>query len=365
MTTPTIQTRLALPDVLRGIAILAMVIAHADPFLPTAPRAVGFVVGLISSLAAPLFALVMGMSAQLVWDASRSSKGRVFWRQGIKGVALIALGLWMMTWGSWVAIVLQYLGVVLLIGVPLLLLPRVLRLPLAAVLFVATPLLNEFLRARSTALVSQPGFDGSVPAVVAQQYFYDVVGGGAYYWPAELIAFFLIGSVLVGLRLPRSQALVALVAAAAFFVPIQLLLATDAYPAPSWIDIGRDITVVAFAYASATLALEVRQLTWLTNAIRDIGRVALTLYVVHVLFIAAYADNHIRTTGMSRPMDDVWWAWALTVIVIPLWGMLWWRTVGVGPVEWLLNLLEGRPKHPRHAIRAARAQALVTSQTSD
>lgn len=355
------SARLALPDILRGIAILAMVIAHAQPFLPQTPRPVMFVVGLISSMAAPLFALVMGMSAQLVWDFSRSSKARVFWRQGVKAVALIVLGIWMMTWGSWVAIVLQYLGVVLLIGVPLLLLPRITRLPLAVVLFAITPLVFQLLRGRTMELITQPGFDSGAPGTVGQRYAYDFLGSGSSYWPAELLAFFLVGSVLVGMHLTRSNAIVVLVAASALFLPIQLLLATDAYPAPSWVDIGRDITVVAFAYAVSTLVAEWRPLEWLISAVRDIGRVSLTIYLVHILFIAAYFDGHVPQFGYGRPIENVWWAWAVTVIAIPLWGMLWWRTVGVGPVEWLLNVLEARPRHPRHAIRAERASTAPTT----
>lgn len=369
MTTHANSARVALPDVLRGIAILAMVIAHAEPFLPNAPKIVEFAVGLISSLAAPLFALVMGMSAQLVWERSAGRMGRMLWRQGIKAAALIALGLWMNTWGSWVAIVLQYLGIVLLIGVPLLLLPRVTRLPIAAVLFAVAPLVFQFLRGRTLELFSQPDFDGSAPMTVVQQYVNDLFGGGSYYWPPELIAFFLVGSFLVHVRVTRAHAIVVLISATALFVPVQLLLGTGAYPTPSWVDMGRDVAVVAFAYAVTSLIVAVHPLAWLTNAVRDIGRVSLTLYLVHVLFLAAYSDNLLRLEGYSRPFETVWWGWAVTVIVIPLWGMLWWRTVGVGPVEWALNLLEGRPKHPRHAIRSARTERVerlaATAPTSE
>ncbi|HYJ49770.1 MAG TPA: hypothetical protein VEX12_07620, partial [Microbacterium sp.] len=43
--------RLVVPDVLRGVAILAMLIAHAMPLLMITARPVRFVVGNISDLA--------------------------------------------------------------------------------------------------------------------------------------------------------------------------------------------------------------------------------------------------------------------------------------------------------------------------
>ncbi len=340
MGTPN-PNRLALPDILRGVAIIAMVIAHAEPFLPNSPAAVHTVTSLVSSLAAPLFALVMGMSAQLVWDAPRAHAGRVLWRQGVKAAALFALGFWMTTWGSWVAIVLQYLGLVLLIGVPLLLLPRLLRLIVALVGFVVTPPLHSFLaQVRYDIMTDSPGMTANAwqPQVLA------VLGGGSYYWVTELIGFFLIGSLLVRIGLGLTSASSVLVAASVLFIPVELVLAQQGYPTPTWLDICRDIAVVALVVAVAHLMLTRQPLDWLTDAIRDIGRVSLSIYVVHVLFIATYAQWHISAMGTARPSHMIWWAWTLTVIGIPLLGMLWWRFVGTGPIEWVLRMLEGRSK---------------------
>ena len=46
----------------------------------------------------------------------------MLFQQVVRGLLLIALGLWMTEWGSWVAIVLSHLGVLLIVGAPLLLL---------------------------------------------------------------------------------------------------------------------------------------------------------------------------------------------------------------------------------------------------
>ena len=59
--------RIVVIDALRGIALLGMLVAHANPLLPPGvPRPVGFVMGQFNDIASPLFALAMGISAQLL-----------------------------------------------------------------------------------------------------------------------------------------------------------------------------------------------------------------------------------------------------------------------------------------------------------
>ncbi|CAN7415970.1 heparan-alpha-glucosaminide N-acetyltransferase domain-containing protein [Microbacterium maritypicum] len=91
--------RLLVPDALRGFAIVAMLIAHAAPFVPNAPWAVQFITANFSSVASPLFALVMGMSAELVWRRG-GPVGVTLLQQTLRGLFLIVLGVWMATWGS-------------------------------------------------------------------------------------------------------------------------------------------------------------------------------------------------------------------------------------------------------------------------
>ena len=84
---PRSTERLVVPDVLRGVAILAMLIAHAMPLLMITARPVRFVVGNISDLASPLFALVMGISAQIVVQrTSPTTRWRMLLQQAIRGL---------------------------------------------------------------------------------------------------------------------------------------------------------------------------------------------------------------------------------------------------------------------------------------
>lgn len=335
--------RLVVPDVLRGVAIVAMLIAHAVPMLPDAPRALSFVMGNINSLASPLFALVMGISAQIVWNRN-GGVGRTMLQQSLRGVALIALGVWMMTWGSWVAVVLQYLGLLLIIGVPLLLLGTRALIIVTAVIVVASQPILEW--ARSAAWIyMQP-----VPVIEVANW----VALGPSYRLINLLPFFLLGAILLrrGIRRDRVLWTMAVIAPIAYLISMVggRFLVADVRSG-DYLDTLRDVGLVFATYVVVVLVAEMRRAraTRIRDAVfaplRAWGQVALSLYLLHVGIIAwwAHAFN-------GRPQQNSLIGW-LAVVVLPLIiGWLWWRFVGPGPVEWVLRWVTGRPKK-RHARR--------------
>ncbi len=335
--------RLVVPDVLRGVAIVAMLIAHAVPMLPDAPRALSFVMGNINSLASPLFALVMGISAQIVWNRN-GGVGRTMLQQSLRGVALIALGVWMMTWGSWVAVVLQYLGLLLIIGVPLLLLGTRALIIVTAVIVVASQPILEW--ARSAAWIyMQP-----VPVIEVANW----VALGPSYRLINLLPFFLLGAILLrsGIRRDRVLWTMAVIAPIAYLISMVggRFLVADVRSG-DYLDTLRDVGLVFATYVVVVLVAEMRRAraTRIRDAVfaplRAWGQVALSLYLLHVGIIAwwAHAFN-------GRPQQNSLIGW-LAVVVLPLIiGWLWWRFVGPGPVEWVLGWVTGRPKK-RHARR--------------
>lgn len=335
--------RLVVPDVLRGVAIVAMLIAHAVPMLPDAPRALSFVMGNINSLASPLFALVMGISAQIVWNRN-GGVGRTMLQQSLRGVALIALGVWMMTWGSWVAVVLQYLGLLLIIGVPLLLLGTRALIIVTAVIVVASQPILEW--ARSAAWIyMQP-----VPVIEVANW----VALGPSYRLINLLPFFLLGAILLrrGIRRDRVLWTMAVIAPIAYLISMVggRFLVADVRSG-DYLDTLRDVGLVFATYVVVVLVAEMRRAraTRIRDAVfaplRAWGQVALSLYLLHVGIIAwwAHAFN-------GRPEQNSLIGW-LAVVVLPLIiGWLWWRFVGPGPVEWVLGWVTGRPKK-RHARR--------------
>ena len=89
--------RLPALDVLRGSAILCMLIAHGMPFLwPTGvSRPLEVVLGAINAVASPLFGLAMGSAAALVWarPAMSGAWPRRVLTDIVRGVVLFALGM--------------------------------------------------------------------------------------------------------------------------------------------------------------------------------------------------------------------------------------------------------------------------------
>ena len=137
------RDRYLVPDVARGVAILAMLIAHAGPLMVDQPFATAFLQGQLNDLASPLFAVTMGAAAAIVLAKAGTGAGArltVIGQNAIRGVILVLLGLLLSTWGSWIAVVLSFLGIVLAIGTPLVLLrSRALIAVLAVVLVLSAP----------------------------------------------------------------------------------------------------------------------------------------------------------------------------------------------------------------------------------
>ena len=328
--------RLIVPDVLRGIAILAMLIAHANPLLPQLPGALRFVISNVNDLASPLFALVMGISAQLVWNTSRRVSATLL-QQVLRGIVLIALGLWMLTWGSWVVIVLPALGVLLIVGAPLLLLgSRALAVVLAIVVVVGAPL-NELARGQIAQILSSN--------IVVQQLADWTVLGHSYRL-TNLLPFFLLGALLLRSGLRRDRTMWIMLAVAPFAYAVRPVLEKGLHqPAAvsgSYPDTLHDVGLVFVAYAAIVLLAELPRrgavLDGVFAPLRIWGQLALSLYLLHVWIVSLWARS-IGWPAVNMPL-----AWA-SVVLLPLAvAWLWWRFVGTGPVEWLMGAVSGRPK---------------------
>lgn len=333
--------RLVVPDILRGIAIIAMLVAHAAPFIPNVPLLVKLPVSQLNDLASPLFALVMGMSAQLVWDRGRTVR-RTLLEQGIRAAILIVLGVWMAVWGSWVAVILAYLGVLLIVGVPILLLRTRTVLAIAAVVLLLSQPLVAATRS-SVWLLSQPPVIRELAAWVLT---------GPSYRLVNLLPFFLVGAVLIrhGLRRDWLLWVFAVVAPIAY---VTALVAERLLTIPTlsgdYSDTLHDVGLVFAVYVLVVLAASVQkegaQRFWqvVFEPVRACGQVALSLYLLHVGLIAVWSNVH------GRPAENVFAGWLVIVPGVILAGWLWWRFVGTGPVEWVMGLLTGRRKSLRRA----------------
>lgn len=328
------MSRLLVPDALRGFAIVAMLIAHAAPFVPNAPWAVQFVTANFSSVASPLFALVMGMSAELVWRRG-GAVGVTLLQQTLRGLFLIVLGVWMATWGSWLAVILSYLGLLIIIGAPLLLLRSSVVIAATAVLVLASQPLLSVARTWIWVYTAPP----PVREVTTWMFL------GPQYRVVNLLPVFLIGALLIrhGLKRDRLLWIMAAVALLAYLAwgfgqRFGTVLSGD------YLDSLRDIGLVFAVYVCVVLGATVRrehaERFWgaVFVPLCACGQVALSLYLLHGSLIAFWSNAY------GRPAENFYLGWLVIVPGMIVVGWLWWRFVGTGPVEWVMGWLSGRPE---------------------
>lgn len=346
MTSPSRVLRL---DVLRGLAIFAMLMAHANSLLVGAPRVWGFGVGHLNDLASPLFALVMGMAAQLVFARDEPwGSWRFLRHQWLRAAIFIGLGVWAATWGSWVDIVLAYLGLMLIFGAPLALLRTRYLIGVGVLLTIAGPLINRWARSAVTIeWYSQHWLVQDLTKWAAL---------GHNYRLTNLLPFFILGLLLQRAPLRdwvtnswRNSSWLFLVALASYAVePIMVRVLGWADPVSgSYPDMARDLALVLFAYLGAVVlenwANRPVVRTGLIDLLADLGQVALSIYLLHVWIISLAADWGWR--GEPSPHLA---GWLLLVPGMVLVGVCWRRLAGPGPVEWLMGVvLRGRVSYNR------------------
>jgi uncharacterized protein len=335
---PRRQTdRLVVPDVLRGIAIFAMLVAHGVPLIPTAPGPVLAVSGQLNDLASPLFAVVMGMSAQLVFQRPGGPRSIVMVQQMTRGLILVALGVWLSMWGSWVDIVLAYLGVLAIVGAPLLYLSTRWLAGIAAVLLLVGQPLHDVVVRMLWPLVYADATLLSISQWFALGYNYRLI---------HLLPMFLIGVVLLRLGLPGGRALYALAAVAVVLFVVrpvtEALLGIQRAASGTYADTAHDLSLVLLCYVAVTALAAVRAPTWrriidgVFVPFRACGSIALSLYVVQIALIAFWAS-----IGLGY-QENEYLLWLVLVPGLMALGVLWWYAVGLGPVEWLLGTVTGR-----------------------
>lgn len=333
--------RLLVPDVLRGLAILAMLIAHAVPLLRQPPEAVRVLMASVNDLASPLFALVMGMSAQLVCQRTpRAQRSRMLAQQALRGLALVLLGVWMASWGSWVAVVLAELGVLLVVGAPVLLLRTPWLVGVTAALAALSAPLNHWARSELVWAYDDPD------ALSSRVIGWVVLGG--HYRLTNLLPFFLLGGLLLrhGFRRDRVLWVMLAVAPVAYLVlPALLLLDPGAdVSSGSLPDTLHDVGLVFLAYVVTVALATVRQQPSARVVAGGFvplvaaGAVSLSLYVLHVGVLALW------TRAGLRPGGDDYLLWLVLVPGMMAVGYAWWRVVGTGPLEWTMGVLTRRRK---------------------
>lgn len=335
--------RVVLPDVLRGLAILAMLVAHgANSLMPELPRFIRMIEGGLNSLASPLFALVMGITAQLLlYRTPPSNRSLLFAQQTVRGLLLMLLGVWLASWGTWVAIVLGQLGLLLIVGALVLHLRSgwLIAISSAGILF--SGLLNQWLAPGILQLVvahpKSPGWWIAQWAVLDPSYRL-----------TNLLPMFLLGALLMRFGLPSTPRFLGMSAVLGLLLilprPLLERVSGNEHFAPSgsFIDSINDLGLVALSYAVFAALLSVAQpgaarpVRGVLLPLRACGTVALSLYVVQVALIAFWRWQGIGYNG-NEPL-----IWLILVPGLMCGGVLWWRFIGIGPIEWVIGVCSGR-----------------------
>lgn len=366
--------RVVAVDLARGIALGGMMLAHLGPSQSGGgPQPVSEMVS--SGRAAPLFALLAGVSLSLVQNRDPRGVGSIG-ATCTRGLLLVLVGLSLGTLRDMpVLVILAVYGLLIVAALPLRMLATRSLVLLTVAWVVLAPIGLLALRIHhEPVLVDQPSWTEITDPgyLIGQILFWG--GYPAVVWMAYVLAGLVIGRLdLTGLttaaRLVGAGfvALVAPLGIAWLHVrDWRLLFARDAYPYEPvgwdalWV-VGPHTSMplnVISAIGSAALVLGLGALVVrsdlvrrATLPVRAAGAMTLTLYTVHVLW-----TWRLRLDVVA-PVDGSWRDWAVQVIVLVAAATGWHVLIGRGPLEqvfrwvslgvvWLGRAASGQKKTP-------------------
>ena len=315
-------SRLLFVDWARGAAYVLMVVAHVAP--GDGPARILLV---SEFLTAPLFALLIGVGAQLSWSTSGEHGWRYVLREAVRAALVIALGLLLMQSAASVLIVLVHLGVLMLLCLPLV---RLRTTALAAfavfalLLAVAAPGLYRGLTVGLGAATAASEPEAFVTVL-------GLIGGTGSYRMTGFLLCAVLGMLAIrALRNAPAAAMRrgALASAAAFTVMLALLVVPNLlglYEVHAYDGTPSEQIGVASGALGVLLTMWTLQISPVGRALpapasrllAAPGQATLTLYALQILVLHVYQVNN----PMVR--DDHWWMLALLVVLGVSFAMVW------------------------------------------
>lgn len=307
-----------------------------------------------------LFAVVAGVALGLVTGGDqppRRGRGAAHGRLVIRAAVLIVIGLLLWMLPSGIAIVLDAYGVMFLLLVPLLLAPRWLLGAVAAGLLVAGPLARDRV-VELTGLGPTGPVATDLPATLVDWLL------TGYYPAVPWLPLLLVGLLCAraGLASTRVRVLMVGLGAAASVAGYGAAAALPGLDATAHSSTTAELLgaggLAIAIIGAALLALdgrEPRSIALLVAApLTALGRVALTVYVAHVLIIAALAP--LGPAGRFDATVGIPLLIALSLGGIGL-GLALQMLGRRGPLEWLLSTLAGLPFRGQQRRDGARLRA--------
>ena len=321
-------------DAARGLAIIGMMAAHLWP------RDEGQGELLVDGRPSILFAVVAGVALGIVTggavpDRVRRSDARS--RLAVRAVLLIAIGLLLWMLPSGIAIILDYYGVLFLLLIPLLFLPRFVLAALGAALLVVAPVLRDELVAA--------GAPDEQPWAAASEYL--LVG----YYPALLWLPLLIAGLLCArgdLAATRTRLLMLTVGAltavggygAATVLPGVEAEAHSSTVAELLGSGGLAVAVIALSLLALDSPRTHRAVAIASLPLVAVGRMPLTIYTGHVFVIAAFAP--LGPAGLFDAAVGIPLLVGLTVAAVLI-ALATLASGRRGPLEALLSTISALP----------------------
>lgn len=330
-----------------------MMVAHTSPFLRPAPRVVTLGHAVLNDVAAPLFALIIGVTIAVTAPSAGSAAEHRKYRlqTAAKAGVLILLGVLLDLRFSGVVIVLAHLGITVLAALPFLF-ARVRTLLLtAAALLVLGPGIVIWCRLHLFALL---------PALATQPWamtLLDWMVLGNSYQALTLVPLVLVGLAIGHTSLHSRQGLLIIATTALpTFLMVRLWLG-DLLPGAElrggYAEVSNEAPLAVGAFAGIVLAVEfvsdrtTRLAALVVEPFAALGRLAFTVYVLHVLLLMALYSVQptsfesrefwrIPPRGLLLQLGLIVACWAFAAA--------WWRWLGAGPIERVTGIVSG--KHP-------------------
>ena len=348
-------TRLLFVDWARGAAYVLMVVAHVAP--GDGPARIMLV---SEFLTAPLFALLIGVGAQLSWSASGNGRWRYVLREAVRAALVIALGLLLMQSAASVLIVLVHLGVLMLLCLPLVRLrttPLAVVAALALVLALAVPGLYRSLTGGHVAVTAASEPDAFITVL-------GLIGGTGGYRMTGFLLCAVLGMLTIRVLGNMSAAewwRGALASAAAFAVLLAQLVVPNLlglYEVHAYDGTPSEQIGVASGALGVLLAMWALEMSPLGRALPSLvaqliaapGQAALTLYTLQILVL------HVYQVRNPLVRDDHWWMLALLIVLGVGFAMVW-QTAFTALLRrvpqarhWMRGPLEGLIREVQHLL---------------
>lgn len=327
-------------DIARGWAVLTMFIAHTEP--EDGGGVFGTLLGVAGGGERPrtLFAVTGGIALGL-FVASRLREGQILPEVrrtiAIRGIFLIALGLFLQTMTSGVSVVLDTWGLLFLVALPFLLTRSRALLIGAVVLLLAGTALHVAVSGKASVFVLQHTEFAQLS---------DWLTTGSY--PLLIWAAFLAVGYAVSrsdLTNRRIQLLITGVGAVLSIAVVAALFSDESSPLTFSQELLRHIAAIgaAFLVVGALLLLTsgrnalARVLGVVLWPLRAVGSMPLTVYAGHVIALTVW-----RSSG--APGFDTWEPFVVLTVCSLVFAMVWRLTLGQGPLERLIAMVSRPPQ---------------------